>query len=34
RPGLAAAAESQGFEWLASQVEELLRLAAEGPAGQ
>lgn len=33
RPGLAAAAESQGFDWLAAQVEELLRLAAERPAG-
>jgi ribonuclease P protein component len=29
RPGLAAAAESQGFAWLAGQVEELLQEAAE-----
>lgn len=29
RPGLAAAAEAQGFAWLAGQVEELLRTAAE-----
>jgi ribonuclease P protein component len=29
RPGLAAAAEAQGFAWLAGQVEELLRAAAE-----
>jgi ribonuclease P protein component len=29
RPGLAAAAEAQGFVWLAGQVEELLRGAAE-----
>jgi ribonuclease P protein component len=30
RPGLAAAADAQGFEWLADQVAELLRAAAEG----
>jgi ribonuclease P protein component len=29
RPGLAAAAEAQGFDWLVGQVEELLREAAE-----
>jgi ribonuclease P protein component len=33
RPGLAAAAEAQGFDWLAGQVAELLRAAAERPAG-
>jgi ribonuclease P protein component len=33
RPGLAAAADAQGFDWLAAQVEELLRSAAERPAG-
>jgi ribonuclease P protein component len=33
RPGLAAAAEAQGFDWLSGQVEELLRAAAERPAG-
>lgn len=29
RPGLAAAAESQGFDWLVGQVSELLEAAAE-----
>ena len=29
RPGLAAAADAQGFDWLCGQVEELLRAAAE-----
>ena len=29
RPGLAAAAETQGFDWLAEQVAELLRAATE-----
>lgn len=29
RPGLAAAAEAQGFAWLAGQVEELLQAAGE-----
>jgi ribonuclease P protein component len=29
RPGLAAAADAQGFEWLVGQVSELLRAAAE-----
>lgn len=29
RPGLAPAAEAQGFDWLCAQVEELLRAAAE-----
>ena len=29
RPGLAAAAETQGFEWVVEQVGELLRAAAE-----
>src|SRR5215470_1382344 len=33
RPGLAAAAEAQGFDWLVGQVDELLRAAAERPAG-
>ena len=33
RPGLAGAADAQGFDWLAGQVEELLRAAAERPAG-
>ena len=34
RPGLAAAAESQGFEWLAAQVGGAAAAAAERPAGQ
>jgi ribonuclease P protein component len=29
RPGLAAAADTQGFDWLAEQVAELLRAATE-----
>jgi ribonuclease P protein component len=29
RPGLAAASEAQGFEWLSAQVAELLRAAGE-----
>jgi ribonuclease P protein component len=29
RPGLAAAAEAQGFDWLVAQVEELLRQSAD-----
>jgi ribonuclease P protein component len=29
RPGLAAATEAQGFEWMSGQVAELLRAAAE-----
>src|SRR4051812_40233722 len=29
RPGLAAATESQGFDWMAGQVAELLRAAAD-----
>jgi ribonuclease P protein component len=32
RPGLAAASEAQGFDWLVSQVEELLGQAAEAAA--
>ena len=32
RPGLAAAAETQGFEWMSEQVAELLRAAAEKAA--
>ena len=31
RPGLAAAAEAQGFDWLVGQVEELLRQSADRP---
>lgn len=32
RPGLAAAAEAQGFDWLVAQVEELLREAGQAQA--
>jgi ribonuclease P protein component len=32
RPGLAAATETQGFEWMSGQVAELLRAAAEKAA--
>jgi ribonuclease P protein component len=32
RPGLAAASEAQGFEWLTAQVAELLRAAGEKAA--
>jgi ribonuclease P protein component len=32
RPGLAAATEAQGFEWISGQVAELLRAAAEKAA--
>jgi ribonuclease P protein component len=31
RPGLAAAADAQGFDWLTEQVAEVLRAAAERP---
>ena len=32
RPGLAAASEAQGFDWLVAQVEELLREAGQAQA--